>query len=87
MILKIEAVEKSILVTLLLPHHLGHPILLMRLAYYSMVGFSTASADSSRSPDRKADLRAIQAINGSNLRDNGRTFHLPLMTVQAETRP
>jgi hypothetical protein len=49
MILKIEAVEKSILVTLLLPHHLGHPILLMRLAYYSMVGFSTASTQTRRS--------------------------------------
>ena len=33
MILKIEAVEQSILIALLLPHHLGHPIPLMRMAY------------------------------------------------------
>ncbi|MGB8885048.1 MAG: hypothetical protein WCC44_14365 [Azonexus sp.] len=33
MILKIEAVEQSILITLLLPHHLGYPLASMRMAY------------------------------------------------------
>ncbi len=36
MILKIEAVEQSILITLLLPHHLGYPIASMHMAYYTM---------------------------------------------------
>ena len=29
-------------------------------------------------------LSSLQAANVSNLRDSGRTFHLPPMTVQAE---
>ncbi len=35
MILKFEAVEQSILIALLLPHHLGYPLASMRMAYYT----------------------------------------------------
>ena len=31
-------------------------------------------------------LSRLQAANVSNLRDSGRTFHLPPMTIQADVR-
>ena len=34
--LKIEAVEQSILIALLLPHHLGCPIASMQMGYFTM---------------------------------------------------